>query len=85
MSDRWFFRGLATMSMLVELACIYGGLAFGIDAYYLHPRVQNLSGQVTWDSIWLVWDYAQDVVTTLVFMWLIWRNGKTLLKVMKEL
>lgn len=84
MSDKWFLRGLCAMSVLVTLASVYGAIWLGIDAHRLYPRVQNMSGQVTWDSIWIVWDYVKDTVGCILFAWATWKNGKTLRNVIKE-
>lgn len=84
MSDKWFLRVLCAMSVLGTLASVYGSIRLGIDAHRLYPRVQNMSGQVTWDSVWIVWDYVQDAVGCPLFAWLTWSNGKTLYKVIKE-
>ena len=84
MSDKWFLHSLFFWSVLTVTASIVGASSCIVSAWRLYPQVISLSGQVTWEGVRVVWEYAYNCVGLLAFCYLTWSSCRTLWRVIKE-
>ena len=85
MREKLFLICFFSITVTMMLFSAYCSIRLGMDSISLYHHVKNMSGQVTWDGVWVVFNYVQDVAGFILFALLTWNSGKTICMLIKEL